>query len=52
VRHNHTRNPIEVVHISVTPRNLEERIMLVVEFPVALVEMIGDFVRLWWRDRK
>jgi hypothetical protein len=24
--------------------------MLIVEFPAALVEMIGDFVRLWWRE--
>jgi hypothetical protein len=46
-------NPIEVVDI--TPprrRTLWGRVMLIIEFPVALVEMISDFVRLWWRERR
>jgi hypothetical protein len=30
----------------------QSRIAMIVEFPGALVEMIGDFVRLWWQDLK
>jgi hypothetical protein len=28
------------------------RVALIAEFPVALIEMIGDVVKLWWLDLK
>jgi hypothetical protein len=45
---NRTREgQIEVVRL---PK--QSRTAMIAEFPGALVEMISDFVGLWWRDRK
>jgi hypothetical protein len=34
------------------PRSIEDGIMLIVAFPVALTMMIGYAVRTWWQDLK
>jgi hypothetical protein len=47
------RDPIEAVFIPAgRPRNLKQALALIVEFPVASIEMSHDYVKLWWQNFK
>jgi hypothetical protein len=43
---------IKVVHVTTKPRNLEDRLMVILALPLGLYQVVRDHVTVWWWDFK